>query len=43
MMAMTALISAGMLAPQTPKLMRLMTGKGTPCRWPIRPIRFMPM
>ena len=42
MMAITARIRAGMLAPHTPKLMRLMTGNGTPWRWPIFPIQFMP-
>jgi len=43
MMAITALIRAGILAPQTPKLIRLTTGNGTPWRWPILPIQFMPM
>lgn len=42
MMAMTALIRAGILAPQTPKLILLITGKGTPWLCPIFPIQFMP-
>ncbi|MNP83171.1 hypothetical protein D3C76_1820400 [compost metagenome] len=34
-MAMTARIKAGICAPWMPKLMRLMTGNGTPVFWPM--------
>ena len=40
-MAMTARMSAGRLAPNTPNEMRAMTGNGAPVRCPANPVRFM--
>ncbi|MNN97573.1 hypothetical protein D3C81_2167670 [compost metagenome] len=40
-MAITARISAGICAPWMPKLIRLITGNGTPVFCPMYPDRFM--
>ena len=39
-MATPPRISAGICAPRVPKLIRLITGKGTPVFWPMKPEKF---